>query len=133
MIKRIDNVGIAVRDVPTTVRFFEEKLGLKPSYPLAEGATSAGIDMGNGQSLFIWKSQAANSPAVGRTTDYERNPVGIDHIAMEVDDIEAASAELERRGLQFMQPIVGEKGQFRYRGFTDPDGNMLYIIQRPSQ
>ena len=27
---------------------------------------------------------------------------------------------------------MAEAGQFRYRGFHDPDGNMLYIIQQPA-
>jgi hypothetical protein len=39
---------------------------------------------------------------------------------------------LEGRGISFPGAIVGGAGEFRYRGFSDPDGNMLYIVQQPA-
>ena len=129
MIQRIDNIGIAVRDVMREVRFFQEKLGLEPAWPVQKGATSAGIQCGNA-SLFMFKSESAGRHQK-RTDQFTHNPPGIDHISLEVENIETAGAELEKRGVEFLGPIVGERGQFRYRGFPDPEGNMLYIIQTP--
>jgi catechol 2,3-dioxygenase-like lactoylglutathione lyase family enzyme len=124
MIQRLDNVGVAVSDVPRAVAFYGQVLGLE-----AQGTDTDGTVQVGTLSLYLFRSQAGG--AVGRTTDYYHNPVGLDHLAFEVPDIEQASMELTGRGVQFGGPIVGDPGSFRYRGFTDPDGNMLYIIQRP--
>jgi catechol 2,3-dioxygenase-like lactoylglutathione lyase family enzyme len=124
MIQRLDNVGVAVSDVPRAVAFYGQVLGLQ-----AQGTDTDGtVQVGN-VTLYLFRSQAGGQ--VGRTTDYYHNPVGLDHLAFEVPDIEQASTELEGRGVQFGGPIVGDSGTFRYRGFSDPDGNMLYIIQHP--
>jgi catechol 2,3-dioxygenase-like lactoylglutathione lyase family enzyme len=124
MIRRLDNVGIAVADVRRAVDFYTRVLGLEGQGDDTDGT----VQVGNA-SLYLFRSQAP-SGAVGRTTDYYHNPVGLDHLAFEVDDIEQAGAELVRRGVAFAGPVVGNPGEFRYRGFADPDGNMLYIIQR---
>ena len=47
-------------------------------------------------------------------------------------NIEAAGRDLASRGIRFEHDIVGAPGEFRYRGFKDPEGNMLYIIQHAS-
>lgn len=49
-----------------------------------------------------------------------------------MEGIEAATSALEERGVVFLGAVVGEPGAFRHRGFQDPDGNMLYIIQKPA-
>lgn len=124
MLKRLDNVGIAVKDARRSLEFYTTVLGFEGEVTEGEGSARLG-DI----SLYIFESKSAEGPAA-RTGDYYANPVGLDHLAFEVDDIEAAGTELERRGVAFLGGVVGEPGSFRYRGFHDPDGNMLYIIQR---
>jgi catechol 2,3-dioxygenase-like lactoylglutathione lyase family enzyme len=123
MLKRLDNVGVAVRDVQRAVDFYSRVLGLEAHGDGNDGSVTIG-DI----SLYIFRSQAEGG-AVGRTADYYHNPVGLDHLAFEVDDLDSVGAELERRGVTFVGPEASA-GPLRYRGFTDPDGNMLYIIQR---
>ncbi|MCX6023901.1 MAG: VOC family protein [Chloroflexi bacterium] len=129
MLKRVDNIGIAVRDLGRTLAFFQEKLGVAPSRPYEPGQTGNSVSLGD-VSFYIFQTAREDSPAVGRTPNFPQNPAGIDHIAIEVEDIEDAGRQLEGRGVVFVQDIVGAPGQFRYRGFEDPDGNMFYIIQR---
>ncbi|MBM3139976.1 MAG: VOC family protein [Chloroflexi bacterium] len=124
MLKRLDNIGIAVRDVRRAHDFYTRVLGFEGA-PLADGATGFSAKLGD-VALFVFATDKTNAP--GRTADYEHNPVGIDHLAFEVEDYEGAQRELESRGVRFLQESVGEPGGFRYRGFTDPDGNMLYVI-----
>lgn len=122
MLKRLDNIGIAVRDVRRAVDFYSRVLGLEAQGDDNDGSVTIG-DL----SLYIFRSQSGGE--VGRTADYYHNPVGLDHLAFEVDDLSATGVELERRGVIFAGPEASA-GTLRYRGFTDPDGNMLYIIQR---
>ncbi|MDA1002844.1 MAG: VOC family protein [Chloroflexi bacterium] len=124
MLKRLDNIGVAVRDLVRAHAFYTGTLGME-STPLADGATGFSAKLGD-VSLFVFKTDKTNSP--GRSDDYEHNPAGIDHLAFEVEDYDGAQAELEAKGVSFVGDSVGEAGSFRYRGFQDPDGNMLYVI-----
>ncbi len=124
MFKRLDNVGVGVRNARETLTFFVEKLGFEGEITDGEGSVRLG-DV----ALYIFESTSA-APGDTRTEAYYGNPRGLDHLAFEVEDIDAAGAELESRGIVFLGAVVGEPGQFRYRGFHDPDGNMLYIIQK---
>jgi catechol 2,3-dioxygenase-like lactoylglutathione lyase family enzyme len=124
MLKRLDNIGVAVKDARRALEFYTNVLGFSGEVSDGEGAVSLG-DI----SLYIFESKS--SAAVdARSEDYYANQPGLDHLAFEVEDIAAAGTELEGRGVVFLQDIVGAPGEFRYRGFHDPDGNMLYIIQR---
>ena len=125
MLKRLDNIGIAVADAAVSVDFFVKKLGFEGQAEGGEGSVRLG-DV----SLYIFESKS-DEARHERTTDFYNNPVGLDHLAFEVDDLEAACIEFEGRGLEFDGEIVGQPGEFRYRGFRDPDGNMLYVIKHP--
>ncbi len=127
MIKRVDNIGIAASDVEKTVAFFRDILGLE-----AEAGDWGGSVRIGDASLYVFQANGSAPRGAARTVDLPSNPVGIDHVAMEVDDIEVAGRTLEAKGIAFPGPIVGEPGEFRYRGFAGPDGIMLYIIQRPA-
>ena len=124
MLKGLDNIGIVVADAAASIDFYVSKLGFTGEAQGSEGSVQLG-DI----SLYIFESTSA-SRDVGRSTDYYSNPVGLDHLSFEVDDIDAAGAEFESRGVVFDSDTVGDPGTFRYRGFKDPDGNMLYIIQK---
>lgn len=124
MLKRLDNIGIAVSNARRSLEFYTTKLGFQGEVTDGEGSASLG-DI----SLYIFESKSSTPPHM-RTDSYYGNPVGLDHLSFEVENIDAAAAELESRGIAFLGPTVGAVGEFRYRGFHDPDGNMVYIIQR---
>ncbi len=127
MLKRLDNVGIAVRDIRRAMAFYTETLGLVGQADESDGLVTLG-DV----SLYLFQTRAPEAAAPQRTADLYNNPLGIDHVAFEVDDIEQAAQQLEAAGVVFPGPAVGEPGAFRYRGFADPDGTMLYIVQKPA-
>lgn len=125
-ITRFDNVGIACRDVQRAHAFYTEIVGCEAA-PLADGATDFGAQLGD-VAFYIFETSATNE--VGRDDGMPSNPVGIDHLAFETDDFEATMAELESKGVTWVGDTAGEPGSFRYRGFHDPDGNMIYIIHK---
>ena len=54
---------------------------------------------------------------------------GIRHLALAVDDFDAGYAKLQSAGVKFLDEPVNAKGN-RVVFFTDPDGNILHLIQR---
>jgi catechol 2,3-dioxygenase-like lactoylglutathione lyase family enzyme len=52
------------------------------------------------------------------------------HVALCVDSMTAAKAELEKRGLQFTDGIKPAGGGGRVLFFQDPEGNLLHLVER---
>lgn len=129
MLKRIDHIGIAVKDISRAATFYRDVLGL--AVQQSEGEPWASVQVGD-QYLLVFQTQRVNTSPVGRTVDPHNDDVGLDHISIEVDDLDLAARELESRGVMFLAPAV-EDGGIKYRGFQDPDGNMLYILQHTGQ
>lgn len=126
MLKRLDNIGVAVSDVARAHDFYTRVLEMEAA-PLREGAEGFSPRLGD-IALYVFKTEASGAP--GRDAETATNPIGIDHLAFEVEDYEGVQCELESRGVTFVHDSVGEPGGFQYRAFQDPDGNMIYVIHR---
>ena len=77
----------------------------------------------NGAMLEIIPSEGARAP------QKMRDP-GIRHLAVEVDDFDAAHAALKQRGVHFLTDAMNNQGN-RLVFFSDLDGNILHLIRRP--
>jgi glyoxylase I family protein len=55
---------------------------------------------------------------------------GWSHLALRVKDIEQAIASLDGNGVTWAGETIDAIGGGRVRTFSDPDGNMLQIVQR---
>ena len=126
MLKRLDNVGVAVSDLAAAHAFYTDVLGFE-SGALDESAEGFSARLGD-ISLYVFRTDGGGEH--GRDAGMEHNPPGIDHLAFEVEDFEAAQSTLESRGVSFVHDVVGEPDGFRYRGFQDPEGNMIYVIHK---
>jgi glyoxylase I family protein len=69
-------------------------------------------------------------PSVGERAPQQMKDPGIRHMAITVDDFDAASEELRKRGVEFLGQPIGIQGN-RLLFFSDGDGNILHLIQRP--
>lgn len=56
---------------------------------------------------------------------------GFRHVALRVDSIDAAKAELERRGVKFTEEPRPAAGGGRVLFFADREGNLLHLVERP--
>jgi glyoxylase I family protein len=57
---------------------------------------------------------------------------GFRHVALRVDSIDTARAELERRGVTFTKEIRPAAGGGRVLFFEDLEGNLLHLVERPA-
>lgn len=98
---RVDHVGIAVKDLAASVKWYEETLGLhsKGTEVVQEQqVTVAFLPCGDSE-LELLESTSPEGP-IARFI--EKNGEGIQHIAIRVDDIDAALAELKEKGVRLI-------------------------------
>src|SRR5258708_38251156 len=127
MLKRLDNVGIAVRDIRRAVAFYTEILGF-----VGQAGESDGLVTLGDVSLYLFQTPAPEAAAPQRTTDLYNNPPGSDHVAFEVDDIEQAARRLEAAGVFFPGPAVRGPGASSHRRSADPHGTIPSTVPKPT-
>jgi glyoxylase I family protein len=69
-------------------------------------------------------------PSVGDRAPQQMKDPGIRHLAISVDDFDAAIEELGNRGVTFLAPAFSIGGN-RLIYFNDGDGNYVHLIKRP--
>jgi catechol 2,3-dioxygenase-like lactoylglutathione lyase family enzyme len=113
-IRKVDVVGIPSTDVERSRQFYVDTLGLRPD-------DNARYEFWVGDTCFaIW------TPA---WFGVEYQPQANSIVLLQVDDVPAARAELELRGVQFDRETF-DSGVCHMANFTDPDGNPLTLHKR---
>ena len=80
------------------------------------------VKAANGTMLEIIPSEGPRAPQ-------KMKDPGIRHLAIAVDDFDAAHEELKRRGVTFLGDAFNNKGN-RLVFFEDGDGNIVHLIHR---
>jgi predicted enzyme related to lactoylglutathione lyase len=117
LVKGVDFVGLPTRDLAAAVEFYGTTLGLPMSVHMPE-RNFAEFETGN---LTL---NVLNAEQMGLEHHTVGNPV-----ALHVDDVAAARAELEGKGVPFQGDIF-DTGVCHMAFFTDPDGNALMLHHR---
>jgi catechol 2,3-dioxygenase-like lactoylglutathione lyase family enzyme len=112
----VDFICMPTTDFPAAKEFYGTTLGLPCSveYDRIPGAE---FETGN---LTL---QVIDTNAIGR--DFQAHPFPI---ALHVEDIESARAQLESRGVEFIHAF--DSGVCHNAFFRDPDGNALLLHHR---
>ena len=117
MISGVDFVGIPTHDLTQAVEFYGQTLGLPCSVHMP-GRNFAEFETGN---LTI---NVMNAGKMGLKHTTFQNP-----LALHVDDVQAARAELESKGVEFDMDTF-DTGVCHMAFFRDPDGNALMLHHR---
>ncbi len=132
--KRIDHVGVAVKDLEAAIALYEGSLEM----PLvhretveSQGVEAVLLDVGDGH-VELLRPLAADTP-VGKFI--ERRGEGLHHVAYATDDIEAELARLAEAGVELIdeQPRSGIKNS--RVAFLHPrsTGGVLTEIVQPAE
>ena len=109
-LKRVDHVGIAVKNLDESVQFYES-LGFKASgyEVVAEQKVKVAFLPCGDSELELLESTEPDGP-IARFI--EKNGPGIQHIAIRVDDIDKALEELKEKGVRLIDqtPRYGAGG-----------------------
>jgi len=113
-ITSLDFVAIPSRDAERSRKFYGETLGLRAD-------DKANFEFWAGQTCFgIWEPDK-----MGGSFSPQKNG----HIAFHVEDVAAARAELEAKGVEFLGETF-DTGVCHMAFFNDPDGNDLMLHHR---
>lgn len=114
MITKTDFISIPSRDAERSRRFYVETLGLRPD-------EHGQFEFWAGDTCFgIWEPERYG---------IEFAPQKKAHSALHVDDVAAARAELEAKGVEFAGETM-DTGVCHMAFFADPDGNDLMLHNR---
>lgn len=133
MIRKIDHLGIAVKDIGEALKVYTEGLGLhfeKVEEVPEQKVKTAFLEVGSSH-VELLESTDPEGP-VGKFI--ESRGEGIHHVAFRVDDIQAAIARAKEKGLKLLNetPGVGVGGALIV--FIHPKstgGVLVELCQRP--
>ncbi len=134
MLKRIDHVAVAVKNLDSAVSTFENLFGLTPSKIEEvpdQGVKAAMIHIGDTELEFI----EPVDPESGVAKFIENKGEGIHHICIEVDDTDEELARLEAEGAKLIDK-QGRKGLAGKIAFIHPksvNGILIELAQKTQE
>lgn len=134
MLGKIEHVALAVADLDAAVEHYEEVWGLTVSH--RERVEDQGVEeamLPLGESFLQLLGPTGPDTTVGKFV--ARRGEGLHHIAYEVDDLEAALAELKAKGVPLIDETPRRGGRGHMVAFVHPKGNhglLVELIQRPA-
>ena len=107
-------VTVMVADLDSAIGFYTKTLGLELKVHFESAWAEVGVE-----GLTIGLHPAPKESAGQRREGFA--------LGLQVDDLDAAMAELRGRGVKF--GYEADTGIIRRANFDDPDGNHLYLVE----
>src|SRR6184192_4199792 len=134
MPKRIDHIAIIVRDIEQALLFYRDTLGITPS-EIKEVPTEqvriAFLPMGgpNGSEIELIEPTTPDS-SLAKFLD--KRGEGLHHICLEVDNIDAALAEMQEKGAPVLdkQPRIAAEGRAIFLHPKGTNGVLLELLEK---
>jgi glyoxylase I family protein len=119
MIQGIEHTAIATPDPAGLAQWYVDTLGFTVNY---RGSTAVFVKAPNGTMIEFIPAEGERGP------DTMKAP-GLRHLALTVDDFETQYARLRQKGVRMLGEPSESKGN-KVVFFTDPEGNILHLLQR---
>ncbi len=131
MLQNIDHIGIVVRDIESSKRFYTETLGLAIcglEQVKSQKVAIAFLPVGDVNVELVTPTNPRSAVAKFLR---DRGP-GFHHIAYQVDDLELAVRRLREQGVPLVNPAPQEGPHNRLTVFLHPDaadGVLIQLVQ----
>jgi catechol 2,3-dioxygenase-like lactoylglutathione lyase family enzyme len=141
---RLTHIGICVADLERSLRFYRDGLGFRlrsrleiAGEPASTLLRLADVDL---QALYLERDgtriELLHYRAPGHLQGESPRPMnrlGLTHLSLRVDDLEATLAELQRAGARVLQDSRIDIPGFEAAAvlITDPDGTLVELVQSP--
>ena len=126
-VSALGHVALRARDFDTMYAFYTEKLGFPEFLRMAtpEGKLRlVYLYITDTQCLELFPDAVGDAPP--------KNHPGVFHIALTIEDLDAALADLASRGVAYNDPVKSTASRSdgnKASGVTDPEGNYIELIQ----
>jgi len=123
----VEHLGLPARDTVALKDWYVRVLGAQVRFNNGQTPPAFFLELGGGLMIEIYA-------ATGTVKDTANNGIaGWRHLALLVESIEAAQAELARRGVVFTEQPKPAGGGGRVLFFPDAEGNLLHLVERPKE
>ena len=122
----IEHIGIPATDPVVLKNWYVRVLGARPVWNNGQTPPSFLIALAGGAWLEIYPANAVSNAGRG-----DNQQAGFRHVALRVDSIEAAKAELTKRGVKFDEESRPAAAGVKVLFFEDGEGNLLHLVERP--
>lgn len=128
---KIDHLGIATRGIEEALRFWEDALGLENVHTETVDDQKVRVAMlPLGESRIELLEPTSDESPISKFLD--KRGGGLHHIAIRVDDIEAALARLKEKGMRLIDetPRIGAEGcRVAFVHPSSANGVLLELVQ----
>jgi catechol 2,3-dioxygenase-like lactoylglutathione lyase family enzyme len=122
LIERVDNVGVAVSDLESSLRFYSA-LGFEVES--RDETPAATLRAGEAR---LWVFQTTGGPGPARDAGLTANRTGFDHVSFWVGDVDAAAERARAAGLALESEPADQEWGYRATSLLDPDGNRIFLL-----
>jgi glyoxylase I family protein len=121
----IEHIGIPAADPVALKNWYVRVLGARPVWDNGQTPPSFLMVLAGDAMLEIYPANAVSNSGRG-----DNQQAGFRHVALRVNSIEAAKAELSKRGVKFDEAIRPAAGGGTVLFFEDGEGNLLHLVER---
>ncbi len=123
---KLDNVGVAVRNVTEMREFFDRQLGLEVQ---GDDKSSFLVTVGEDSYLYVFAAGERDPGTKVIDPDLVQSLPGVDHLSFRVADVDSTYERLAQRGVRFLgRPRTRRDWGLRVAPFADPEGNLYFLI-----
>jgi glyoxylase I family protein len=121
----VEHIAIVAQNPVALKSWYERVLGAKTVFDNGQTPPTCLLSLGN-----VWFEIYAADQKLPDTANNKL--AGFRHLALRVDSLDAAKAELEQQGVKFTEAERAAAGGGRILFFADAEGNLLHFVERPA-
>lgn len=122
----LEHIGLAARDTTMLRDWYLRVLDARLVFDNGAQPPAFLLELPGGLWLEIYPA------ADTRPETADNSLAGWRHLALRVESMAEASAVLAGRGVAFYEPVKPAGGGGKVLFFADPEGNLLHLVERPT-
>lgn len=129
MIKGLGHIAVRTKNLEESIHFYKDILGLKEAFRMC------GED---GKPFMVYFYVAPGQfielfPNGTKATEKGKDVIGLVHICLEVEDVQAAFEEMKKKDAPIDSDIIVGKAKCLQFWTHDPDGNAIELMELPPE